>query len=73
MCIIMKQVWGNIVTLIIVGIAIILLLIYNDDNPSKTLHDKVSMVIPKKEEIVIIEQPAEDKPLLYVIKPVKSI
>jgi|LakMenEpi03Aug12_release.lakeMendotaPanAssembly.Ray.scaffolds.fasta_scaffold363454_3 hypothetical protein len=72
MCIIMKQVWGNIVTLIIVGIAVILLLIY-DDNPSKTLHDKVSMVIPKKEEIVIIEQPEEDKPLLYVIKPITSI
>jgi hypothetical protein len=31
------------------------------------------MVIPKKEEIVIIEQPEEDKPLLYVIKPITSI
>ena len=71
MCIIMKQVLDNIVTISIIAFAA-LLLIYGNDEGIKEIHDKVTVIVPKNE--VVIDEPVEDKkPPMYVIQPVKSI
>lgn len=67
----MKQVLDSIVAIIAIASIMIIYMLSNNDG-IKSIHDKVAIIMPKKE---IVDEPVEEtkNPPMYVIQPIKSI